>query len=102
MKLNIGIFQYEMKDESPFEKINRLEKQLSKHSKLDLVLCPELFISGYGSLEKIKEFSENRDGEYAKKISSLAKQFSTAIIYGYPERSNGALFNSAQIGRAHV
>jgi predicted amidohydrolase len=97
MKLNIGIFQYEMKDENPFEKINRLEKHLNKHSKLDLVLCPELFISGYGSLEKINEYSETHDGEYAKKISSLAKKFSTAIIYGYPEISNGALFNSAQL-----
>ena len=55
MKLNICIFQYEMKDESPFAKINKLEKQLTKHSKLDLVLCPELFISGYVSFEKINE-----------------------------------------------
>ena len=28
MKLNIGIFQYEMKDESPDKKINKLAKQL--------------------------------------------------------------------------
>ena len=97
MKLNIGIFQYEMKDESPFEKINRLEEHLTTHSKLDLVLCPELFISGYGSLEKINEYSETHDGEYAKKISSLAKKYNTAIIYGYPEISNGNLFNSAQL-----
>ena len=50
MKLKIGIFQYEMKDESPDDKINRLENHLKKNTELDLVICPELFISGYGSL----------------------------------------------------
>ena len=30
MKINIGIFQYEMQDESPFEKISRLETHLNE------------------------------------------------------------------------
>ena len=30
MKMNIGIFQYEMQDESPLEKIGRLEAQLNE------------------------------------------------------------------------
>ena len=50
MKLNLGVFQYEMQDESPDEKINRLEGLLKENTPLDLVICPELFISGYGSL----------------------------------------------------
>ena len=64
---------------------------------LDLVVCPELFISGYGSFEKIKEYSENSDGKYANKIASLAKKTITAIIYGYPEIQGDSLFNSAQL-----
>ena len=86
-----------MQDEGPFEKISRLEEHLNKNSDIDLLLCPELFISGYGSLEKINNYSETRKGQCAKKISNLAKQFSTAIIYGYPEVSNNKLFNSAQL-----
>ena len=74
MKINIGIFQYEMQDESPYEKISRLETYLDENSQLDLVICPELFISGYGSFEKIKEYSENRDGKFANTIASLAKK----------------------------
>jgi predicted amidohydrolase len=97
MKLNIGIFQYEMQDEDPFEKIDRLESHLNKNDNLDLVVCPELFISGYGNLDNINKFSENHDGKYAKKISTLAKKSSTAIIYGYPEISNNQLYNSAQL-----
>jgi len=96
MKLNLGIFQYEMQDESPDAKINRLAIHLSESTQLDLVICPELFISGYGSHEKINEYSEIHDGEYASKISSLAKKSNTAIIYGYPEIDSNHLFNSAQ------
>ena len=97
MKINIGIFQYEMQDESPFEKISRLETHLNENSQLDLVICPELFISSYGSYEKIRQYSETSDGEYANKIASLAKKSSTAIVYGYPEIQGDSLFNSAQL-----
>ena len=97
MKMNIGIYQYEMQDESPHEKIERLEVQLYENPNLDIVICPELFISGYGSFEKIKEYSESRDGKFANKIASLAKKTCTAIVYGYPEIQGDSLFNSAQI-----
>ena len=97
MKINIGIFQYEMQDEIPLEKIGRLESQLNNNPQLDLIVCPELFISGYGSFEKIRQYSETSDGKYANRISSLAIETNTAIIYGYPEISDDRLFNSAQL-----
>ena len=37
------------------------------------------------------------DGKYANRISSLAIETNTAIIYGYPEISDDRLFNSAQL-----
>jgi predicted amidohydrolase len=96
MKISAGIFQYEMRDETPLRRIQRLEEKLQKTDGLDLIVCPELFLSGYGSFEKIKEFCEQSDGEFANKISLLAKKYSTAILYGYPEMSKNSLFNSAQ------
>ena len=67
MKINVGVFQYKMRDESPLKRIQRLEKQLQKNSVLDLIVCPELFLSGYGSFEKIQEFCEASDGDILKK-----------------------------------
>ena len=96
MKINAGIFQYKMRDEAPLSRVQRLEEKLQQTNSLDLIICPELFLSGYGSFEKIKEFCEESDGEYAKKISLLAKKYSTAIVYGYPEKDSNKLFNSAQ------
>ena len=96
MKINVGVFQYKMRDETALKRIQRLEIQLQKNDKLDLIVCPELFLSGYGSFEKIKEFCEPINGEYAQKISLLAKKYSTAILYCYPEKHDDMLFNSAQ------
>jgi len=96
MKINAGIFQYKMRDETPLKRIERLEVQLKKNDALDLIVCPELFLSGYGNFDKIKEYCEASNGEYATQISLLAKKHSTAIVYGYPEIDNKNLFNSAQ------
>ena len=97
MKLNIGIFQYKMRDETPHARIKRLTAHLKKNRALDLMICPELFLSGYGSEDKIKEFCESSKGDYAKKISLLAKTYATAILYGYPEKKSNKLFNAAQL-----
>jgi len=96
MKISAGIFQYKMRDETPSKRIERLEAQLQKNDALDLIVCPELFLSGYGSFDKIKEYCEARAGEHASRISLLAKKYSTAIVYGYPEIDKHNLFNSAQ------
>jgi len=96
MKISAGIFQYKMRNESPLIRIERLEAQLQKNDALDLIVCPELFLSGYGSFDKIKEYCEARTGEHASQISLLAIKYSTAIVYGYPEIDKHNLFNSAQ------
>ena len=85
-----------MRDESPLRRVERLEAQLQKNDALDLIVCPELFLSGYGSFDKIKDYCEASNGDYAKQISLLAKKYSTAIVYGYPEIDKDNLFNSAQ------
>jgi len=54
MRLNIGVFQYKMRDEPSLKKIQRLENHLKKHTTLDLIVCPELFLSGYGSHKRLK------------------------------------------------
>ena len=44
MILNIGVFQYKIRDETAFKKIQRLENHLKKNTTLDLIVCPELFL----------------------------------------------------------
>lgn len=92
--MRAGIFQCEGGGLSPLERLAQLKDAISDQP-LDLVVCPELFLSGYAVGDDLKRFAETKEGPFSKKVSRLAKQQGTAIIYGYPEQQNGSLFNSA-------
>lgn len=60
-----------------------------------LIVCPELFMSGYNVGEAISRLAETPEGPFASAVSALARETGTAILYGYPERGQGVLYNSA-------
>lgn len=63
--------------------------------RVDLLILPELFLTGYNVGEKIAEWSEERDGPFSRQIASLAKSAHLAIHFGYAEREGDQLYNSA-------
>ena len=70
--------------------------------RVNLLLLPELFLTGYNIGEKVKDWSEPVDGYYAKKIAALCQQYDIAIHYGYSESvvSKGGenkIYNSASL-----
>ncbi|MDP6710673.1 MAG: nitrilase-related carbon-nitrogen hydrolase [Pelagibacteraceae bacterium] len=94
---SIGIFQYQSRRETPTDRIERLDQAIKKiKEKVDIIVCPELFMSGYGNAEDIKKYAEKSKGSFAESISNLAKKFNLSIIYGYPELEGDKLYNSAQ------
>jgi predicted amidohydrolase len=64
---------------------------------LDLVVCPELFTSGYHIGRSHADLAEPVDGPVAVGIAALAQRSGTAIVYGYPEAAEGVVFNSAAL-----
>ncbi len=60
-----------------------------------LIVCPELFMSGYNVGEAIGRLAEAPDGPFAAKVAALARETSTAICYGYPERAEDKVYNAA-------
>ena len=94
---SIGIFQYQSRKETPADRIERLDQAIKKiKEKVDIIVCPELFMSGYGNIEDIKKYAEKSEGSFAKSISNLAKKFNLSLIYGYPELEETKLYNSVQ------
>ena len=95
-RYSIGIFQYKFRKETPTDRIERLDREIKKiDKKIDLIICPELFMSGYGNPEDIKKYAETFEGPFAKSVSKLAKKFNLSIVYGYPELQKNNLYNSA-------
>lgn len=90
-----AIFQCAGGGLSQEQRLAALEKQLSSND-VALVVCPELFLSGYAVGDKLIALAENLEqGRFRQAISEIAKRYSTAIVYGYPERANDAIYNSA-------
>jgi predicted amidohydrolase len=63
----------------------------------DLLLLPELFLSGYNVGSAIRQLAEPRDGPSARAVSATASSAGIAIGYGYPERASEGVYNSALV-----
>ncbi len=94
--LRAGIFQSDGAGLQPDERLACLAEAIAD-LQLDLVVCPELFMSGYNVGEDLERIAESADGPFARKIAGLAQRTGTAICYGYPERDGKAVYNSALV-----
>jgi predicted amidohydrolase len=61
----------------------------------DLLVLPELFLSGYNVGPRLPAWGEAADGPFARRIAALAKAHGIAILYGYGEMADGVLYNAA-------
>jgi predicted amidohydrolase len=61
----------------------------------DLIIYPELFLSGYNIGRTVQDLAEPSDGPAFQNTSQFAREANIAILYGYPERDNESVYNSA-------
>ncbi|MEX0343362.1 MAG: carbon-nitrogen hydrolase family protein [Rhizobiaceae bacterium] len=92
--MKVGVFQSACGGMDPQQRIAKLKLALSDHS-VDLVVCPELFASGYNIGDDLKRLALPAKGAYFEAIATLAKETGACIAYGYPELGDGCLYNSA-------
>lgn len=96
--MKAGIFQCAGGGLTPAQRLEKLTKVLEHQNAkepLDLIVCPELFMSGYAVGDALAALAEHADGAFAQQIRQLAQRTKTAIVYGYPERADDTLYNSA-------
>ena len=78
------------------QRLARLDDVIaSADEPLDLVLCPELFASGYHVGDTLHQLAETPHGPIFKRIAAIARERGTAIVYGYPEAAGTQVYNSA-------
>jgi predicted amidohydrolase len=87
-----------------FPEFGQVEKNIDvilneiRDKSFDLLVLPELFATGYQFKDKTeaKSFADNAgDGYTFQTIQKLSEEKDALIIYGYPELSNGRLYNSS-------
>lgn len=61
----------------------------------DLLVAPELAVTGYGAGEAIAANAEPADGAVVRRLQACAAAHGIAIVTGFAERAEGAVWNSA-------
>jgi 5-aminopentanamidase len=92
--MQAGVFQCAGGGLTQAGRLDQLDVALAGQN-LDLVVCPELFTSGYNVGEDLTRLAVPVGGDLFGKMSALAVKHKTAIAFGYPERSDEAIYNSA-------
>lgn len=94
--MKLGVYQCKDAGLTAADRLAKLEKRIAGQG-LDLVLCPELFPTGYNPTLDYGALSEAADGPFAKAMATLARNHGTAIAFGYPELAGEVLYNSAAL-----
>lgn len=101
-KIKLALAQISSKRENKEENLQKIEKLTFKAEEqgADLVIFPELSLTGYVVRDQIYELAETIPGPTVQKVERLAKETGMHIILGMPELSQKAkatVFNSAVI-----
>lgn len=63
--------------------------------KADLLVAPELAVTGYGAGDAITHLAETASGPSLQHLNGLVAETGTALVTGFAEAAEGAVWNSA-------
>ncbi len=89
-----GVLQSDGSGLTPTMRLEKLAAALAGKD-LDLIVCPELFLSGYNVGDALPELALAADSHLLEQVAKIAHTHETAIVYGYPERDGNSIYNVA-------
>jgi predicted amidohydrolase len=93
-KMNTLLAQLRPTLRNTSQNLETMRMVLAENDEADLVVFPELFLSGY-TTSKPEELALDLEGPEVGAIARLARENSTAVIFGAPERSTVGVANAA-------
>lgn len=99
-KFKVALAQISCDRTEKTENLKRIEKTVIKAKKhsADLIIFPELSLTGYRVRDEIYELAETIPGPSTSTVEKVAQKTGTHIVFGMPERSEktqATIFNSA-------
>ena len=99
-KIKLALAQISSKRENKSENLRKIEKLTlkAKQQGADLIIFPEMSLTGYVVLDQVYELAETIPGPSTQKIEALAKKTGMHIIFGMPElseKTHATVFNTA-------
>jgi len=99
-KIKLALAQISSKRESKRDNLFKIEKLTlkAKQQGADLIIFPEMSLTGYVLLDQVYELAETIPGPSTLKIEALAKKTGMHIVFGMPElseKTQATVFNTA-------
>ena len=99
-KIKLALAQISSKRESKSENLLKIEKLTvkAKQQGADLIIFPEMSLTGYVLLDQVYELAETIPGPSTQKLEALAQKNGMHIVFGMPELSDktqATVFNTA-------
>ncbi len=99
-KFKVALAQIECKCGGKVENIKKMEKMLAKAKKLaaDIVIFPELSLTGYVVRDQIYELAETIPGPSIKIVEAAARKTKIHVVFGMPElseKTQATIYNAA-------
>lgn len=99
-RVKLALAQMSSKRGDKQENLQRMEKMISESKDLsaELVIFPELCVTGYTNKDQVYELAETVPGPTTEKMEILARQKNLHVIFGIPEisaKTKGTLYNTA-------
>lgn len=86
MNISLAQFKPVLKDtQHNMEKMKEYMRE-AKKAKADIVLFPEMALTGYLLKEAVKEYAEEVDGPLIQSLKEICKEVNIAIIVSFPEK----------------
>ena len=100
--MKLVVFQMEAVCGEPDRNLDLIENAMSDAADqgADLLLAPELAITGYGAGDLLGEYAQEADGAWITRLQHQAREADVSVIVGFPERVGEQVFNSAAFIRA--
>jgi predicted amidohydrolase len=98
--IKLALAQFSCKRENKKANLQKIEELTlkAKEQGADLVIFPEMSLTGYVVKDQIYELAETIPGPSVEKVEALAKKTGMHIIFGMPElseKTQATLFNTA-------
>lgn len=94
--MKVSLAQVEASLAGPENRFRWLEAKVRQAAikDVDLIIFPELFLSGYNVGEALHQYAEAQDGPFALRVAVLARELNIAVAFGYPERDGKTVYNA--------
>ena len=97
--INIAVFQNDSiltNKPAQMDALSNAARQASENS-IDVLLCPELFMTGYYIKDQVKLLAESIDGPFISQACQLAAAHNIMLVFGYPEKAGDNVYNAAVV-----